>query len=638
MVSILSRLEDECMGYRSVSVKDVSLLFPLIPYRLLKFKKRSGYEKRIITNDQCKGFDTETNYKGDIVLLADSEGRYLWNPTLDEIIEYLIFRDNRNTLNWFYNITFDVESILKMLPEDNLLELMKTNKTKYKDYKLNYLPHKYFSITDSSKHKVDFYDIAQFYHSSLNNAAKEYLGSKKDDIEIKGIMEYIYEDKVKEVVLKYCIQDCKLTRDLAQRLINSLNKCKIPISKPYSTASLSEIAFLSYCDIPEYLQAPKIVNQMAYWSYYGGWFELFKRGYYGDSIYEYDINSAYPYAMMNQPDFRDLEWESVKKRSQDAVLGFYHVYLTPKRNMHISPLQIRTEKLSIHPQIATIRYVNDIEYDMLKDAYKIRILKGYEGFSNNPSYPLKEFVQKLYSDRMQYKKSDQMMQKTLKIILNGMYGKFIQRVDGKIGNTFNPIYASRITASCRKQIWDAVKDHQDQVIGIQTDSCIMTNELDLEISNNLGDWSRSEYNEGLFLISGIYELNGEKKKTKIRGFDSKLLLKELLLKNKDKDVIEVRKEKPLHIKQAIIRKDKEINQTNQFLTEIKKLSCRFDDKRVWTYQCEDWGEFCRDFYESSPITREFTPMHEDNYIKLRLKLIDEYNKYSNDENSRISIR
>ncbi|RLF27920.1 MAG: hypothetical protein DRN14_04805, partial [Thermoplasmata archaeon] len=88
-------------------------MFPLIPYRLLKFKKRGGYEKRIITNDQCKGFDTETNYKGDIVLLADSEGRYLWNPTLDEIIEYLTFKDNRNTLNWFYNITFDVESILK---------------------------------------------------------------------------------------------------------------------------------------------------------------------------------------------------------------------------------------------------------------------------------------------------------------------------------------------------------------------------------------------------------------------------------------------------------------------------------------------------------------------------------------------
>ena len=634
----LADIRDVVFGGDEKEDKDLSFLFPVIPYSGLKFKRRQGYKKRLLNKTLHRGFDTETNHKGDIVLLSDDLGRKIWNPSLLEILERLTYKEYRESINWFYNITFDIESILKMLPKDELEEILEDNNTEYEGYKLFYLPHKYFKIRDKSKHNYDYYDIAQFYGMSLDNASKEYLGDEKGISDIRGLMEYIYYDKVQKVVSDYCKHDCELTKGLAERMHQGVLSCDIPFSKPYSRASLSETAFLKNCDVPEYLDAPLGVNKYFYWAYYGGWFELFKRGYQNNYIVEYDINSAYPYAMLNLPDLRDLGWERVRKVSKEKAIGVYLIAISPKESCNVSPVQVRTQSLSVHPHASGVRYVTDDELPMMKDLYKVKVLSGFEAFGDNIRYPFREYVQKLYEDKSSYKNKDAMMYECVKRVLNGFYGKNIQRTGGKIGNCFNPIYAAKITASCKRQIWDAVKDHQDDVIAIQTDSCVMTKEIDVEEGTGLGQWEKKEFREGIFLLSGVYEMIGETKKTKIRGYDTKMALMELLQKHKDKTTIDIVKEKPIHLKQALAWRKWDVSQTNEFVTDIKQISCKYDQKRVWKGDCEDWGEFCRESWSSTPITTEYTPVFESEYIQKHMQIMKESQHKYRDGEGRTYIR
>ena len=637
-MTTLSEIRSLVLGDEAQSIKDVSFLFPVIPYSTLKFKKRGGYKKRLIKSNIHRGFDTETNYKGDIVLLCDDQGRECKDYTLSGILKYLSYLDYRKSINWYYNITFDVESILKMLPDGELEEILEDNKTEYEGFKLFYLPHKYFKIVDKSKHTVNFWDIAQFYGMSLDNASKEYLGDEKGVSDIKSLMEYIYYDKVQKVVYNYCVHDCELTRRLAERMHKGVLDCDISFSKPYSRASLAETAFLENCDIPQYLDAPLGVNKYHYWSYYGGWFELFKRGYLNDSIYEYDINSAYPFAMLDLPDIRGLTWERVRRASKNIVMGVYQIAISPKTGTTISPMQIRTETVSVHPHASGIRYVTDIELGMLRDVYKVKVIAGFEAHGDHLTYPFREYVQKLYEDKSRYKNKDVMMYECIKRVLNGFYGKNIQRTGGKIGNCFNPIYAARITASCRRQIWEAVKDHQKDVIGIQTDSCIMNKEIDLNVGDELGAWGMKEYQEGIFLLSGIYEMIGESKKTKIRGYDTKMELMEMLKRYPKANTVEVAKEKPLHLKQALGWNKWNVNQTNMFVEDIKTISCKYDQKRVWVGECEDWREFCKDYWVSTPITKHYQPISEREYIALRMETMKTDKVRSHDGEGGVRIR
>ncbi len=194
------------------NIKDASFLFPTLPYSSLKFKKRGGHKKKIIHSMTHRGFDTETNYKGDIVILRDDQGLQPKTVGLEDVLKFLTTKQYRSTINWYYNITFDVESILKMLPEEELTEIMEDGKTEYHDYKLFYLPHKYLKISDKSHHSVSYWDIAQFYGMSLDNASKQYLNDEKSVSDIKSLMEWIGNEGVYEVVSKYCVHDCELTR------------------------------------------------------------------------------------------------------------------------------------------------------------------------------------------------------------------------------------------------------------------------------------------------------------------------------------------------------------------------------------------------------------------------------------------
>ena len=79
--------------------------------------------------------DTET-YQGEAKLIADSWGNYLLDGSVDGILSFLTHSRFRKTHIFAYNLQYDAEAILKMLPEENITDLTTENKTDYRKYHL----------------------------------------------------------------------------------------------------------------------------------------------------------------------------------------------------------------------------------------------------------------------------------------------------------------------------------------------------------------------------------------------------------------------------------------------------------------------------------------------------------------------
>ncbi|GAJ17930.1 unnamed protein product, partial [marine sediment metagenome] len=58
-------------------------------------------------------FDTET-YKGCCKLMCDSKGRYIYNPTFLECLDFLFINSEMNYYRGFWNIDFDISAVLKI--------------------------------------------------------------------------------------------------------------------------------------------------------------------------------------------------------------------------------------------------------------------------------------------------------------------------------------------------------------------------------------------------------------------------------------------------------------------------------------------------------------------------------------------
>ena len=72
--------------------------------------------------------------------------------------------------NFFYNLSYDAEVILKLLAEKlNIYKKTRKLKFRFEDYKIEYIPNKKLAIR-KGHHSSVFFDIAQYYKTSLDQA------------------------------------------------------------------------------------------------------------------------------------------------------------------------------------------------------------------------------------------------------------------------------------------------------------------------------------------------------------------------------------------------------------------------------------------------------------------------------------
>lgn len=592
------------------------------PFNELTIRPQFRYGNKGFTKKENTGLDTET-YQGYVKLIADDEGNYKYISDFFEILQFLTHKRFRQKFNWFYNIKFDFESIIKYLDRDLLYELYYEKKLEYHHYKIVYFDKKFFSITDLNEHRYYFYDLFNFLETSLNSASKKYLLDQKIDTidpnQLNTNLEY-WNQNEKEII-RYCIYDANLTKRLADYFWNLIyEKLNYYPKRPFSKGKLSEEYFLNKCYIPTINEISRNVLEMAYNSYSGGRFEILKRGYFPE-VNIYDIKSAYPYQMTKLLDFTQGKW--IESRETTENIGFYHCFINTME-LNFSPFLLKRSNMNLYPNGSFYSYLTNQEINFILKNFQnteITIINGFEFIPFQEKYPFKEEIERLY--QWKEKEKDEDIKYCVKIILNSLYGKTIQGGStGKTGKLFNPIWASLITSGTRLKLLEYGLKNPECVIAFSTDSISLKKPLIVPKFPKLGDFSFEFSGSGIYIMSDIYTLwNEQKYKKRFRGFttykdtiptlfdilnipkyDDKLGLLEILkeLTNKTKYPITINS--PYHLGECLIHtKQKNPEMINIFHKSKKNIDINGDIRRVWNRDFKNGLDAMENNIDSYPM-------------------------------------
>jgi hypothetical protein len=267
-------------------------------------------------------------------------------------------------------------------------------------------------------------------------------------------------------------------------------------------------------------------------SYYGGWFEIFSHGIIKGTTYNYDINSAYPYATTKLPHIcnqcRTRTGKGTPKNRSDYML--LHCTVRSKGN-RIGAVPHRTKNGSIlRPNISRGWYWAH-ELDAANRAGLVKEIDIHGWMDFVPCSHAKPFggVGALYDKRNEVGK-DTPLGIAIKLVINSIYGKFAQSVGTAPYN--NWFYASYITSHCRTQILDAIASvpgKANSVLMVATDGiCFDQPCPDLPIQvpgqpKKLGEWDMSKYTDLCLFKPGVYwHADGKQElKLKSRGVSAK---------------------------------------------------------------------------------------------------------------------
>lgn len=541
------------------------------------------------------GLDTET-IDGYVRLVCLSDGRAFAIRNKVDVIKF--FEEFQKEKFIAFNADYDIQAFLKYFPQKVLEKLMLGISTAYGRRKMFYIKDKFFKFGSNY-----IFDCMQFFHTSLDTASKKFLNKGKDKVDVSNITEKnIYSKKM----INYCIKDARLCLDLFNYFRESLPK-KVLECRPFSSASYSQDFFKE--DIEGSYLSRK-VNSTFRKGYRGGRFEVFQRGYF-KNVYMYDINSAYPDEICKLKKFSDsTKLKCVPRYIEEADYSVYHLEVDLDREV-LSPLVYQDGYRLIYPNGKFNVWVTKCEYEALLDSEK-KILFGLHIFIDKDSqkiFPFKKKMEWLYSMKQKSENKE-----AYKVILNGLYGKFAQRILRYVsekkfnsfegseemidyykdfeGNKFyqfedtrrsNFIYASEITARCRMKMYEVATQRPDKIIAIQTDSIISEDKLDVPLSDKIGDWHFQKWDELYMIGCGVYFYRiKDKWFSKNRGFMMEgVKVKERLDKILDSQdtKISFKVSSKLSIRQARIRHTEWL--ANIIGTELRCVDINMDRKRVW---------------------------------------------------------
>lgn len=578
---------------------------PITDSKKLHSNFYSQKQNRRIANSELRAIhalDTETR-NGDIFLIADSDGNYLDDINTKSVIKFLFRRKYENSWNFFYNLTYDAEVILKLLGAE-LIRYKKNGKLnfQYNGFKIKYIPDKCLTIS-KGHHSVIFYDIAQFYKSSLAVAYEKNIGEipnqyKSMKNKRTQFSKSFYRDN-RKMVRDYCIQDCKYTKKLSEHFVRIFfDVFGFYPQRWISSGYLAEKVLINNeIDIPKIEDFAQEIHEFAYRCYYGGRFEMIKRGFIGNAFI-YDINSAYPYAITKIPDLRNGRWIKTRSIHKDAEIGFFKIQADVSDKKIICPFPFRKYDI-FFPSGKFVTYCTLHELQSCEKGDSYKILESFQFIPDSKSYPYSKFIKELYKKRQILKKENSPMQLPIKIIINSIYGKFGQKKRGKIGSLFNPILFSFITGYTRAMLYRFVckNNLENDTVAFATDSICTTRKININ-SDRLGEFSLdTKGDDCYFLQNGFYRIN---EKWKQRGFGS--------LKGREIEHLETfEKDEKLFYKFEIKRSGRlrsniisgKIEDIGKIKVHTRQINLNADRKRLWLGELDGIN---RKHNESMPLS------------------------------------
>jgi len=306
---------------------------------------------------------------------------------------------------------------------------------------------------------------------------------------------------------------------LAEALRDELSAADLPLPRQWcgpgdlAAAALRRYKFVPLADPDPLAGLPDMLL-----AYYGGRIEVTAHGDVPRDLWEYDLRSAYGWAIGELPSpvgqWRDgegwwgvclIRWRrnrALARNAGPAMLG---------------PFPSRSASGSLSYPLAGMGLYWQPEIEAARRAgYDVEVLRAWHWMPDDPeARPWRAMVAELHTARVPAPSS--------KPLLPAMYGKLIQR----IGNTRwrSLTYASLVTAMVRAAVLDAASQSPSDIVMISTDSIVSLRPLGLFLGERPGEWRMTEHRGGLHIVApGLYwSLRGDDR-VRTRGFPRDALL------------------------------------------------------------------------------------------------------------------
>ena len=581
-----------------------------------------------------RSFDTET-VNGEVVVVAFGDGSYILYPTLEDFLKKLSTGSGGGRF-FSWNIRFDCDVFLKKLPMDNILELLEEDSsgTTFKNWKIKYFSNSSLIVKDLTKGKTTkVWDLARFYnYLKLSSAAESYLPTGEQKMTSDVINNFVgkqntiqyFEENQNEIV-KYCKQDARATRLLADVFEQTCERDNYDFRNPYSIGNLGIKFFRQYLTYQEKgrnYNIPRIhpchfkysntrlrlVEAVQEILARGGWNDCFKRGKFTE-VWDADIVSAYPYFMQLAP-YWDGEWIETFNESEleEYTYGYVscefrnlNIPMLPSVYQYFNESEIFGEKtkwtnnsviwatlnekwVRIMLPLPMYKYLRNYADTKFRVATYLKPTEEFKDF-----YPLKEPVSILY-ERKKASKKGSVEYNLAKTVMNGTSGKFKQRLHTDNTWFFYPQLYGYITWRVKEMVLDLIIKNNlwDELISVSTDGAVFSSKpKNISVSKELGGWELERFSPFVQVGNGIYYGIKEDNEPifRLRGFHmgkASGKLQELIESEPTKSVIKLETYRPLHLRECVKHhKVLKVSDVGRFVKIKKRLNINKEIKRDW---------------------------------------------------------
>ena len=524
-------------------------------------QKKRGTAKRFLAWDG-EGSSVPNGAAQPYMLFGNSDGQRIKAPELrTKACLDLILSSPKNRIHFGFAFGYDVNQILVDLSIAHLSRLAKTNQVRWKPnkkmpagpknpvYHLEYIPEKWFRVTCDGVTRT-IYDVFHFYNRALVDVLDEYgIGTEAE-------REYLREQKKNrphftweeiEEVIEYWTLEGRLMVELMEYMRGLFNQAGFFPTSWHGPGALARIMLKNHgiknCLLDTRSYYPKVWEAGRY-GFTGGRFQQWLAGLFEGQVWNYDIHSAYPYAIQFLPNLATGKWFENHDVDRSTIRAerfcIYHIRYDARglekgsRSFHHRsrprPLFRRLKNDNVCWPDQVEGWYWSPEAELVKDDPAAEFIEAYE-FHDDGTRPL-AFIAEIYNKREYHKALGNAIEYAFKLAMNSCYGQFAQRAGWKNQRppgppTFHQLeWAGYVTSMCKAMVYKVATYAYDNggLITIDTDGIFSTvpipdHVLPNGVGDGLGQWEEKKYQGILIWQNGFYWLNqnGEWSKARSRG-------------------------------------------------------------------------------------------------------------------------
>jgi hypothetical protein len=450
-------------------------------------------------------------------------------------LEFLL-RAPPRSLQVCFGLGYDVNNWLRDLPRYCLQELWDSNVTYWKDYRIVWLPERWFEVKSVDGRYAKVTEVFGFFQSSFVAALESWGIGAPAEISRMKAERGTFRRADLERVRRYCESECGLLVELMGQLREACSEAGATPQSWIGAGSIAAALLNRHGVEPHHrydleIASKHVAEAEIAGAYYGGRFELLHQGVHRH-VQSADLKSAYPAAATELPSLRGARLRR-RKRFNPTRHGIWRVSWDLRGiegaggqgpETPLAPFPVRVNHAIFYPLAGTGFYHGVEVAAALELGYPVKVHYGWVLEGRQTAARPFAWVPEVFRARARFAREGRAAEKVIKLGLNSVYGKLAQGYAFKGRPKYQSYFwAGYITAATRARVLRLAAACTDPLM-IAADG-IYAGQLPHRLAGgfgragSLGSWERGEAERLFTAQAGVYEaVTDGRVSAKSRGF------------------------------------------------------------------------------------------------------------------------